>query len=128
MKFEEKDAVIFNLKSIKLKYEFESQNIPDEKIEVISHSRIYKFSTNAIERHVLHDKYSCDVVVFTAPGKLYNMRMLFFIPHFQKKTEFKFGFFDTFFPPNDIIKIFNNNFHCNSNLNSTQQALLRDLQ
>lgn len=104
-------------------YEFESQSIPDDKVDC----ETYMFSTRNIERHVLHDKYSCTVLV-NSDGKSYKMKFLFFIPYFKTKTEYKFGYIDTNFPPDDIIEIFNNNFLADSNLNYTEQSLLCDLK
>lgn len=127
LQFMERDAVIFNLESIKLKYEFENQNIPDNEVGCISNS-IYKFSTEAIERHVFHDKYLCEIVVVCSGGKSFNMEFLFFIPYFEEKTAFKIGTIDTFFPPDDIINIFNNEFIADDNLTSHEQSLLCDLQ
>ena len=127
LQFKEKDAVIFNLKSIKLKYEFENQNIPDTEVKCISSSRIYTFSTEAIERHVFYDKYLCETVVICNGGKSYNMQFSFFIPYYETKTAFKIATIDTFFPPDDIINIFNNEFIAD-NLTSHEQSLLSDLQ
>lgn len=127
LSFCENDIKDFRLKSIKLIYGYEGQEIPKDRMECISNSNLYKFSTKDIDRHVFHTKYSCEVTVLDQ-RKSYNMEFKFIIPHFKTKTEIAFTFLAARFPSIPIINIFNKKFIDHPSLSPEEKDLLCNLQ
>lgn len=127
LSFEKEEVRNFQLTSIRLKYKYEEQEIPDDRIECIERSRIYKFSTKSIDRHVLHNEYSCKVIVIDRE-KSYKMDFCFVIPYFPQTTEIALKFMASQFPSDAVAKIFNKKFIDHEDLNPVEKELLCNLQ
>ena len=124
LSFCENDERSFRLKSIKLKYGYEGQEI--DRIECNSNSNLYKFSTKDIDRHVLYNTYSCKATI--DERKTYSMEYDFTIPHFETKTEIVFKFLPSQYPSTPIVNIFNKKFIDCPFLSSREKELLSNLQ
>lgn len=127
LEFSNKYAKEYSLKSIEVIYEFRGYKLPDEILECVVSSKSYKFSTKEIKRHVLYDNFLCKSVV-SCEGSTYKMDFAIAIPYFESKTEIRFGFFETYFPPDKIVDIFNKDFTEHSDLTSSEGILLSNLQ
>lgn len=128
MSFFAKDVINFQLTSVEIKYDFQDFEIINFN-ETLSSSSKIEFSIKSINRHAFHDKYTCKTTVCDlSTSQEYAMEFSIKIPHFESKTEIKFGFMDPNFPGNEIVSIFNHDFKDSSSLTCSEIRLLNDLQ
>lgn len=129
LRFHENNARNFHLKSIELTYKFDGLVLSDGILDCIVSSKVYKFSTRLFKRHPFHNEYNCKTIVTNEnDGLTYSMEFLLTIPYFQYKTEIKFKPLGSYFAPDNIVKIFNNNFIADEKLTKAEKIDLHDLQ
>lgn len=119
------DDIEFDVESLEVVYDFDNKKLSKEQLKCITTSMVYCFSVKQIDRHVLHQQFTCEIVykLKKCSGRV-KATIQFDVPYFQTITEMKIERLTTRPIPNELQTLFICNFLEHPLMNPEERKLL----